>query len=435
MDGHRFDDLTRTLARGSRRRLLAGLAGTLLSGSLARGPVRSAAAACPAEQVFRPRVGCICRATGRPPVGGVCPCPAGKTYCPDGCVDLLRDGAHCGTCDLACPEATPICFVGTCVECTQALHCDDDGDPCTVAACVAGACLQTPVAVGGACLGQSGICCGGACVDSTSDPANCGGCGVTCGPNQSCLPTGCVNNPGVTVDPTTVDVDEAGPTTDTYTIVLDTQPAASVDIIVNVGDGQVEVSNGGPFSSTVTLTFTMGDWNTPQTVTVRAVDDIVDETSPHTGTIEHTASSSDLEYDGISLPDVIANITDNDTAGVTIAESAGSTDVDETGPTIDTYTVVLDTQPSATVTIDANALGGQTEVSTDNSNFFPTVTLTFTTGNWFTPQTVYVRALDDAVDEASPHTGTITHTTSGAAEYAGIAISSVNVNITDNDAP
>ncbi|MHC4117365.1 MAG: hypothetical protein ACYSWO_07635 [Planctomycetota bacterium] len=49
-------------------------------------------------------------------------------------------------------------------------------------------------------------------------------------------------------------------------------------------------------------------------------------------------------------------------AGVTIVESGGSTDVNEAGPTSDTYTVVLDSQPSDTVTITVDP-DAETEVN------------------------------------------------------------------------
>jgi len=39
------------------------------------------------------------------------------------------------------------------------------------------------------------------------------------------------------------------------------------------------------------------------------------------------------------------------TPGVTIVESGGSTDLDKEGSTSDTYTIVLDTLPTDTVTI------------------------------------------------------------------------------------
>ena len=49
--------------------------------------------------------------------------------------------------------------------------------------------------------------CGGACVDLIGDPANCGGCGVVCGPDQACLAGVCrcpadrLSCDGVCVDP------------------------------------------------------------------------------------------------------------------------------------------------------------------------------------------------------------------------------------------
>jgi hypothetical protein len=106
-----------------------------------------------------------------------------------------------------------------------------------------------------------------------------------------------------------------GGATDSYTVVLNSQPTADVTITISP-DSQVSVS---PTS----LTFTSSDWNTPQTITVTAVDDFVVEGS-HTGTITHSASSSDSDYDGISISDVTVNITDNDTADSGSSSSSGS---------------------------------------------------------------------------------------------------------------
>jgi hypothetical protein len=110
--------------------------------------------------------------------------------------------------------------------------------------------------------------------------------------------------------------------------------------------------------------------------------------------------------------------------GVTITQSGGSTSVTEGGST-DTYTVVLNTAPSANVTITINP-GSQVNVAP--------ATLTFTTANWNTAQTVTVTAIDDALAEG-PHVGTITHTAASTdAAYNGIAVASVTPNIADNDA-
>ncbi|WP_226595132.1 hypothetical protein, partial [Microseira wollei] len=84
---------------------------------------------------------------------------------------------------------------------------------------------------------------------------------------------------------------------------------------------------------------------TPQTVTVTATNDNVAEGN-HSGTISHTATSSDANYNGITINSVTANITDNDIAGVTITQSGSSRNITEGGAT-DTYEIVLTSQPTA----------------------------------------------------------------------------------------
>jgi hypothetical protein len=223
--------------------------------------------------------------------------------------------------------------------------------------------------------------------------------------------------PGVTVTESSgsTAVTEGGPT-DTYTVVLTSEPASNV--VITLGSGGEATGAPSP------LTFTNGNWSTPQTVTVTATNDDIAE-GPHGDTITHTAASSDPSYNAISIANVSVAITDNDTAGVAINESGGSTQVTE-GGSGDSYDVVLTSEPSANVvvalTVDAQLNAGPSP-------------LTFTTGNWDTPQTVTVNADDDAVSEGL-HFGSITHSAaSGDADYNGISVDQVDVTITDNDAP
>ncbi len=205
------------------------------------------------------------------------------------------------------------------------------------------------------------------------------------------------------------DVTEAGPT-DTYTVVLDLEPSGTVTVTLSP-DADVSV-NPNP------LTFTTSTWNSAQTVTVTGVDDAVVE-GGHTGTITHSASGG--SYDGATISNVVANVTDDEVASVTVTESAASTDVTEGGAT-DTYTVVLDLEPSGTVTV---TLSPDSDVSVSPNP------LTFTTGNWSTAQTTTVTAVNDAIVEGG-HTGTVTHSASGGG-YDGVSIASVVANVTDND--
>jgi hypothetical protein len=220
-------------------------------------------------------------------------------------------------------------------------------------------------------------------------------------------------------------VHEQGPTSDTYTLVLATAPEAEVVVWVDP-DGQLDLGAGA--GAPVACTFTDATWDVVQTVTVTAVDDGFDE-GPHTGTIKHTVVSGDPNYSGYGVADTVVSVADNDTAGVTIVESAGSTDVDETAVTSDTYTVVLDSQPTANVVVtagfDANVdlgSGPGTEVQ-----------LAFTPGNWNIPRTVIVWAVDDGAPEG-PHSTVIVHSiASGDPKYNGVAVAAVTVNVTDDD--
>jgi hypothetical protein len=80
----------------------------------------------------------------------------------------LPEGGLCtGTCDccgdLACVGG--VCQVDTCAG----LDCDDN-DPCTTDTCDAsGTCVHTSRADGAACVGRSGVCCGGACRECCTD--------------------------------------------------------------------------------------------------------------------------------------------------------------------------------------------------------------------------------------------------------------------------
>jgi subtilase family serine protease len=95
-----------------------------------------------------------------------------------------------------------------------------------------------------------------------------------------------------------------GGATDSYTVVLTSQPTADVSITIN-GISQISTNVN-------TLTFTSANWNVAQTVTVIAVDDEAFEGN-HSSTLTMTATSADANYHEIAIASVNVNITDNDT--------------------------------------------------------------------------------------------------------------------------
>ena len=163
------------------------------------------------------------------------------------------------------------------------------------------------------------------------------------------------------------------------------------------------------------LTFTVDNWDTAQTVTVKAGQD--DDGAADTATLTHTASGGDYASITADLP---VTVTDDDEAGVVLSETGLTvTEGDAAGST---YTVKLATQPTGEVIVTVSGHAG-TDLTLDKT------TLTFTVDNWDTAQTVTVKAGHD--DDAANDTGTLTHTASGGG-YASVS-NTLPVTVTDDD--
>ncbi|AFZ23572.1 hypothetical protein Cylst_1281 [Cylindrospermum stagnale PCC 7417] len=216
---------------------------------------------------------------------------------------------------------------------------------------------------------------------------------------------------GITInDGGSLDVSEGG-ASDSYSIVLNSQPRADVTISINSGN-QVT-------TDLTTLTFTAANWNVAQTVTATVVENAVAQ-GTRTVQILSTATSSDSQYNNVTKTTGV-NITDNDTAGI-IINDGGSLDVSEAGVT-DSYSIVLNSQPTADVTISINS-GNQ--VTTDLT------TLTFTAANWNVAQTVTATAVDNAVAQGTRTVQILSTATSSDSLYNNVT-KTTGVNIKDND--
>ena len=111
------------------------------------------------------------------------------------------------------------------------------------------------------------------------------------------------------------------------------------------------------------------------------------------------------------------------TPGVTVSKTALT--VPEEDTTGDRYTVVLESAPTAAVTVTVAGHAGTDVTPTPAS-------LTFTTTTWDTAQTVTVTAGNDA--DTADETVSLTHSaTSTDTDYDGIPIAGVAVTVNDND--
>ena len=138
-------------------------------------------------------------------------------------------------------------------------------------------------------------------------------------------------------------------TTDSYSVVLTSQPTATATVAVD------DASNPAVSLDKTSLTFTALDWNTPQTITITPVRDAdaIDEFV----TVSHTVTGGD--YEGLRADDVGVRVDDSDARDVIVSQSTltlpeGSDD---------TYTVKLATQPVATTTVSV-AVAGDAQLTT-----------------------------------------------------------------------
>lgn len=285
--------------------------------------------------------------------------------------------------------------------------------------------------------------------------------------------------PLIVTDKTSVSVNEYS--SNTFQVKLSKQPQTSVSVTVARLSGDTDITVTGGSS----LTFTTGDWNTYQIVTLSAAEDA--DTADSTAAIrcsstaavnkDITAQETDDDFtltvtdDGHgsttpSTPSVVDqdnspyNISatadagysfsswtvtagtgtfgDANSAGTTVAASADITvQANFAANTVDIQTdtndfnvaeggtavlqVRLSAQPASGVTVNAGVTSGDSDITITGGS-----SLSFTTGNWSTYQSVTVSAAEDA-DEING-SAAITLTS------AGLTDKLVTVHETDNDA-
>jgi hypothetical protein len=211
-----------------------------------------------------------------------------------------------------------------------------------------------------------------------------------------------------------------------FEVVLDAQPSAPVDIPVSSSD-TTEGLISSPASGV--LSFTTSSWSTPQTVRVTGVDDALADGNQAFTVILGSATSSDAEYDGLNPLDVVFTSVDDDAAGITVF--AGSQMLVSESGTSSSFQVVLGSQPASDVDIPVSSDTPAEGLVTAPASGF----LIFTTGNWSTPQTVWVQGVDDgAVDGNQPFYVVLGAVSSGDGTYSGMNPPDVAfLNVDDDD--
>ena len=174
--------------------------------------------------------------------------------------------------------------------------------------------------------------------------------------------------------------------------------------------------------SPASLTFTTSNWATKQTVTLTGVDDDIDNANDRRNiTLSHGVNGGN--YSSVTVADKTIAIIDDDEPEVWFESIPSS--LSENGGT-DTYKVRLSLRPTATVTVSPSSS------DTDAMTVSP-ASLTFTTSNWATKQTVTLTGVDDNVDNASDRRNTtLSHGVNGG-NYSGVTVADRTIAITDDD--
>ncbi|MBF2756073.1 MAG: hypothetical protein ISN29_12595, partial [Gammaproteobacteria bacterium AqS3] len=210
----------------------------------------------------------------------------------------------------------------------------------------------------------------------------------------------------LTVSTATLSVDEGGSAT--FTFKLGAAPSGTVRV-------ELTSSNSAVSIDPTSLNFTLSNWQTDQTITVSAAADADSEDEEATITLD----ASGTGYDSVEET-VTVNVTET-TPGLTLSDSSSAalTELEINEGESGTFRARLRRKPPSNTTITLTS-------NKEEKVAFTPATLTFTTVNWETDQTVTVRTIRDTDPE--DETAAVSFRTSAGGAVDG----SLTVKITDD---
>ena len=204
-------------------------------------------------------------------------------------------------------------------------------------------------------------------------------------------------------------------------VTLSADPERTVEIALTAAGGGGAAAGEDYTLSATSLTFERGA--TAREVRVTAVEEAVDDDGESV-TLGFDASGLPAGVTVGSVTAAVVELEDNDEREVRVLPA--SLTVTE-GGAAENYTVVLGSEPTASVTVSMTTDLADTSVRVEPAS------LTFTAANWSTAQTVAVSAAEDEDALAEPVV-TLGHVASGG-DYSGAAVSGVAVRVLENDVP
>ncbi len=236
-----------------------------------------------------------------------------------------------------------------------------------------------------------------------------------------------------------------------YTIVLNTQPTANVEIEItlpsdapsnlSIASGSQNESGAG---SSITLTYTTDNWNNSQTVTLTLTDDTM--SSSINGSLTHIVTSGDPNYNNKDTLNRTITLKLRDTeAGVLYQKDNASLpetiELTEGTDSEYRYMIVLAKQPTHDVTININLNNSPDNLRLNEGGTpvtFTSIIFTNSSGGvngWDIPQTINLTFTDNDIF-SGPVMPTLTHSTSSTDnEYMGIPNKNLMISLIDDENP
>ncbi len=232
------------------------------------------------------------------------------------------------------------------------------------------------------------------------------------------------------------EADSNGPGLTRY-LALTTQPTKTVTVFLEsaaTNHALLKVGSSTQAQKRVPLTFTPSNWSTPQAFSVIPQRDQIDTGNVNVG-IYATATSDDLFYNSLRPESngKVFNINKVDMDVPAIITSAVSVATGEGSNSNGSFTVSLNTKPTANVNVTLHPTDGQFTVN--NASINNDQVLVFTPTNWNIPQQVQVQAVANNIVQDTTISQLQLKSSSSDASYTNLTTADVSVVITHNTLP
>ena len=206
---------------------------------------------------------------------------------------------------------------------------------------------------------------------------------------------------GVTINPTTLTVNEGDATGNSYAVTLTSQPAGDVTIAIS-GQAGTDLTLSGTTLTNNVLTFTDQNWGTAQTVKVVAGEDDDADQDADVTLVHEISSTDDTAYHALADQSVTVSITENDAVGVTVTFEKEVHYTIEGASGAAGVEVLLSAPLQTEVTIPITVLSQSTADPDDylvdeHAGYASDPGLTFSPGETF--GYIFIKAVLDTVDE------------------------------------